>query len=711
MTAVLMDSRRLVAFSRLDEVLAHAVAAVEAEQAEDEATDTFPGLHMSAVHARRLLRTPLGSPRLALARPCPPQPSWDRITSDHAGWSWLRTRHGLSDLELDLVLMALAPEADLRYERLYGFLQDDLNRRRPLVGLALDLLTSTVDERLAGRGAFGSGAPLTEHRILTLVPDHRAVEPPLLAHAMVLDEQIVDVLLDQQGLDRRLAPCCRLEVPAPPAGAARVVRPDDAGHGPVRLYAQGPAGAERNRPARDLAAAHGAPLLTVETARLPDDSERAATLLALAFREASLLGAVLTIADLEGLDRLTGEYFVRGRTLEDLLAGHEGDVVITGARDWAPEGRHALGVLPIPVVRCGFTDRRALWEQALAAQGVTTDPADLHDLAARFRLGPDRIADAALTAVAAARRRAAAEGLPGPPSRPTRAELFASARGQNGHALDELAHHIEPVYGRDDIMLPPDTAAQLDELRDRVAHRHRVMDEWGFADGLPRSTGIGALFSGPSGTGKTMAAEVIAHELELDLFRIDLSTVVSKYVGETEKNLERIFTAAADSDAVLLFDEADALFGKRSEVRDAHDRYANLEISYLLQRMERYEGLAILTTNLRRNIDEAFTRRLQFIVEFPFPGAADRERIWRVCFPEAAPCAADVDVGRLARDYPLPGGSIRNVVLHAAFLAAAEDSVIGMPHLVQAIRREFQKTDRVMPEGAGPGHQHVRDRS
>ncbi|MFI9155499.1 ATP-binding protein [Streptomyces sp. NPDC053367] len=710
MSDVLTGSPRLVALARLDGMLTQAVATMAAEQAEDEATDIVPGLHVSAAHARRLLRTPPGRPRPVAAGAHPPQPSWDDITRHHEGWAWLRSRYGLSDLELDLVLMALAPEADLRYEQVYGFLQDDLNRRRPLVGLAMDLLTGTAEERLAGRGAFGSGAPLTEHRILTLVPDPRAVEPPLLAHAMVLDEQIVDVLLDQHGLDKRLASCCRLEVPAPLTAPAQVVGPGDAGHGPMRLYVRGPAGAERRRPARDLAAGHGVPLLTVETALLPDDAERAATLLALAFREASLLGAVLCVDDLEGLGRPLGEHVVRTRTLEDLLAGHDGDVLITGTRDWVPQGRHALGVVQIPVVRLGFVERRAVWEEALAAQGVTADPADLHDLAARFRLGPDRIADAALTAVGAARRRATAERLPGRQPQPTRTELFASARGQSSHALDTLAHHLQPAYGWGDIKLPTDTAAQLAELRDRVACRHRVMDEWGFAAGLTRGRGIGALFSGPPGTGKTMAAEVIAHELELDLFRIDLSTVVSKYVGETEKNLERIFTAATDSDAILLFDEADALFGKRSEVRDAHDRYANIEISYLLQQMERYEGLAILTTNLRRNLDEAFTRRLAFVIEFPFPGAADRERIWRACFSDTAPRAADVDFGRLARDYPLPGGSIRNVVLHAAFLAAAEGSLIGTPHLVRAVQREFQKTDRVMP-GRETEQHDVLDRS
>ncbi|MFI8835018.1 ATP-binding protein [Streptomyces afghaniensis] len=692
------NSPRLSAFSRLDDLLAQA----------DDAVTTGRGAH-----------GPLSRP--------PPRPSWEQVCASHGAWAWLRTRYGLSDIELDLVLLALAPEANLRYGRLYGCLQDDPARGRPLVGLAMDLLAATPEERLAVRSAFGPQAPLTRHRILALVPDPGVAAPPLLAHAMVLDDQIVDVLLEQPGLDWRLASCCRLEIPGPEitrpevpgqadqaedalgretlAGsvyAAPAAPPSWAGPygGPVRWYAQGPEEADRDGPARELAARDGRPLLTVETRCLPDDAQGAASMLALAFREAFLLGAVLCVDDLEGLDRLGGERLPRERTLEGLLAGHNGDVVITGTRDWQPGGRYVLGVLPVPVAVCDIAERRALWEKELTAHGADTGPADLRDLAARFRLGPRRIADAALTACATARRRAAADAgqwVPPRLTRPTRAELFASARGQSGHALAALAHRVEAVHGWDDLVLPGDVAAQLAELRARLAHHHQVMDAWGFERRVARGSGVGALFSGPPGTGKTMAAEVIACELGLDLFRIDLATVVSKYVGETEKNLERIFAAAADTDAILLFDEADALFGRRAEVRDAQDRFANMEIAYLLQRMERHDGLVVLTTNVRRNLDEAFTRRLQFVVEFPFPGVVERERIWRACFPPRAPRDPALDLGRLARDFRLTGGSIRDAVLHAAFLAAADGVSIGMSHLLMAIGREFQKLDQVMP--------------
>ncbi|MFJ5633382.1 AAA family ATPase [Streptomyces goshikiensis] len=707
---VVAESPLLVALRRLDDLLAQAVDAMEFRCAPETAAEAFPGLHVSASQARRLLELPPGRPLLAAPTAREPRPGWDLISAGHIGWRWLRTRYGLSDLELDVALLALAPEADLRYERLYGYLQDDVGRKRPLVGLALDLLATTAEGRLAARAVFAPQAPLTAHRLLTLVPDPRSVEPPLLAHFMVLDEQITDVLLGQSGLDRRLAGCCRLETPAagsdPEHGGLVRMASRSPGGRPPRVYAQGPAGSARGGPARGLAAGLGVALLTVETSGLPDEADAASDVLALAFREASLLGALLRIDDIEGFRLRPDEREVRERALAGLLAGHDGPVVVEGAGEWAPLDRRALGFLTVPVAPYGVAARRALWERELAAQGVRAAPADLRAVADRFRLGPDRIADAALTAAAEAATRTPPDA-PGEPdaagrhNAPTREELFASARAQSRHRLAALAQRVETVYGWDDLVLPPDCAAQLAEVCERVAHGRQVMDDWGFEHTLSRGRGVSALFTGPPGTGKTMAAEVIARELGLDLVKIDLSTVVSKYVGETEKNLERVFTAAADTDAVLLFDEADALFGKRSEVREAHDRYANIEIAYLLQRMERYEGLAVLTTNLRRNLDEAFTRRLQFIVEFPFPGEADRERIWRVCFPPRAPRDPALDFARLARDFQLTGGSIRNVVLHAAFLAASDGTAIGMPQLVRATRREFQKLDQVMP-GAGP---------
>ena len=249
----------------------------------------------------------------------------------------------------------------------------------------------------------------------------------------------------------------------------------------------------------------------------------------------------------------------------------------------------------------------------------------------------------------------------------------------------------------------PNSLNQLHEICQRVAQRERVLGTWGFEVRLSLGKGVIALFAGPSGTGKTLAAEIIANELQLDLYRIDLSFTVSKYIGETEKNLERIFRAGETSGAILFFDEADALFGKRSEVRDAHDRYANIETSYLLQRMDAYRGVTILATNLRRNLDDAFARRMSFTIKFPFPEEEDRYRIWQAIWPETLPLADDIDLQFLANQFKLSGGNIKNVALAAAFLAAAEGQVVHMEHVLRATRRELQKIGKtVVADDFGP---------
>ncbi|MCA1702925.1 MAG: ATP-binding protein, partial [Actinobacteria bacterium] len=635
------------------------------------------------------------------------RPDWGQIAADGPGWGWLREGYGLSDFELDLVLIALAPEVDLRYERVYGYLQDDVSRKRPTVDLALNLLSTTPGEKLAGRALLGWDAPLVSRKVFALIPDPHSVSSPLLAHILKLDEQIVDILLGQGGLDPRLASCCRLM--APQNGFADTLLAEDVrksllgmvdvawGRHPLRLYFQGPRGAGKRGTAEALAGEMGVRLLVVSLGRLPLGDHSLSDFLALIFREAWLQGALLYLDDLDALHGEQGT--VCRRALAGQLAQHPGVTILAGAQIWVPLGEEPLGVLVVPFVMPDFARRRQIWEETLAGYGVSLAPADLDALAGRFRVAPGQIRDVALTACNGARWRMAANS-PEPSHNlllpaPTLGELFAAARSQTGHDLMELARKIEPVYGWEDIVLPGDPLAQLHELCQRVAHRQRVMGEWGFDRKLSQGKGISALFAGPPGTGKTMATEVIARELGLDLFKIDLSAVISKYIGETEKNLERIFAAATDANAILLFDEADALFGKRSEVRDSHDRYANIEIAYLLQRMEQYDGLAILATNLRQHLDDAFTRRLQFVVEFPFPDEADRCRIWQVCFPTDAPRDPEIDFEQLARKFRLPGGNINNIVLGAAFFAAAENIRIGMGHLLQATRREYQKMGKV----------------
>ncbi|HUO55490.1 MAG TPA: ATP-binding protein, partial [Rhodoblastus sp.] len=337
------------------------------------------------------------------------------------------------------------------------------------------------------------------------------------------------------------------------------------------------------------------------------------------------------------------------------------------------------------------SEQARLWRRALAARmtepGAAALGATVESLVSHFSLGPSAIET--VCAVVAADPAIADPSWAGQ-------SLWDACRAQARARLDDLAQRIDAEAEWDDLVLP---ATQKQVLRDivvQVRQRAKVYEGWGFGGRDARGLGVSALFAGASGTGKTLAAEIMAHELRLDLYRIDLSQVVSKYIGETEKNLRRVFDAAETSGAVLLFDEADALFGKRSEVKDSHDRYANIEVSYLLQRMESYRGLAILTTNLQQALDPAFKRRIRFIVSFPFPGEAERAEIWRRVFPAATPLDR-LDMGKLAR-LNVAGGNIRNIALGAAFLAADDGLPVGMAHVLRTARDEYMKLERPLTD-------------
>jgi AAA+ superfamily predicted ATPase len=404
-----------------------------------------------------------------------------------------------------------------------------------------------------------------------------------------------------------------------------------------------------------------------------------------ALRDTRLTDSLLYI---KGWDTFLTSEEGQSFNLEEIYR-HPGFVILAGKKVWQAEGfqrdRKSIWIdFPVP----GYLDRKQLWSYYLSPYPVEAGM-DVSYLAGQFQLTSGKIRDAVQTAADKAFSY----------NRPIEMnDLFKAARLHSNPRLVNLAHKIEPRYSWEDIILPADQIALLKEISATVRGRPKVLDEWGVGRKLASSRGVTVLFAGPPGTGKTMAAEVIALELHLDLYKIDLSTIVSKYIGETEKNLERIFSEAESSSAILFFDEADSLFGKRSEVRDSHDRYANIEISYLLQRMEAYDGVTILATNLRSNLDEAFTRRLQFAVDFPFPEAPDRLRIWTTLFPAGVPKAEDINFELLSKRFRLAGGNIRNIIVSAAYLAASDGCVVEMSHLLHGARRELQKMGRLVSE-------------
>jgi hypothetical protein len=422
-------------------------------------------------------------------------------------------------------------------------------------------------------------------------------------------------------------------------------------------------------------------MLVVDLAALPHPDD-APTVLRVALREAWWRGYVL---HLEGCERLwEGE--ATSRWLRDLEA-YDGPVILSSPAPIAGRPRvvaeaNRVGLLPVALPAPTDDERRKVWASQARDTGFEASLQELERLANTFRLTTDQIAQASALATVTTSMRGDGE-------RPSVADLFTAARECGAWDVQGMARRITPHRRWDELVVPPDTLAQLRELCQRATHARRVLGDWGFGARLTLGKGTTALFSGPSGTGKTMAAEVVAAELGLDLYKVDLSNVVSKWIGETEKNLDRIFRSTDNGSGVLFFDEADALFGKRSEVRDSHDRYANIEISYLLQRMEEHEGVAILATNLRANLDDAFVRRLSFVVHFAFPSEAARQRIWEGIWPGALPTEG-LDLPRLARELPMTGGNIKNVALAAAYLAA-DDGAVSMDHVGPAVRREFQK--------------------
>ena len=640
----------------------------------------------------------------------------------------LQSMFGLEPVDVDALLICLAPEIDLRYERLYAYLQDDVTRKRPGVSLLLNLLCTTPDERLTARRRFLPAAPLLQHQLLVLFDDPAMPHPPLLAQYAKPDPRVAEFLLaenDRPGqgvLDARLSEFCALThspVGHPDASLDGLCLPSSTKVELARMVAhtkalhrqaleetstivllQGDRGTGKLDAAHALCSAWSQPLLTVYLPRVIEQSKHFERTVRLAVREAYLSGAILYWHGHDVLLRkaATGDgdddrQALHRDTLYDALLQYP----VTSLLPVEDVERQPDGVLlraprlvRVHFPRPEYPLRCDLWRGALEGCEMAADAGEaVLAVAGRFRLTERQIAEA----ICDVRHRATQRD---PERRAiTTDDLFGAARARTSDQLRDQAKKIEPRHDWGDLVLPDDQVEQLHEMCDQIKYRHIVFGEWGFDGKLSMGKGLNALFAGPSGTGKTMAAEVIAGDLGLDLYKIDLSTVMSKYVGETEKNLERIFSAARNSNAILFFDEADALFGKRSEVRDAHDRYANVEISYLLQKMEEYDGLVILTSNLSQNMDEAFVRRMHFTVEFPYPEEDARRRIWQIVFPEEAPLDAGVNLGLMAERFRLTGGNIRNVALTAAFLAARDGGVIGMEQLLWATRREYQKMGRL----------------
>lgn len=628
--------RQRLPLARLDAALGREVLRLRTRY--QLSLDEFRGLFISDEQVDAVLgRAPSLPPDWATLPAREPHPALDAISA----------MFGLSDVETDILLLAVAPDLDPAYATLIAYLNDDVRRRWP---------TADVTRRLFGNAtALDPGSTLFASRLLLPIEPTERIAAPLAEFAPnpILTNHLTGAgIADNRGL--ALEPA----VAGDPGPLAAVLPLLAAGETPLVLLT--------GTRAENVTTAVRALNRSVVRVSLAADTQ------------ARLRDGILA-ARLSGALLLAEPDVATLPAMAPLLRAARVPIILKLPDD--PGWRPALSGLPaveIAFTTPDATSRRQLWADALRRAGVHADAAVLAETADRFRLSQRQI-------------EAAAESLRIASATPDRTALLTAARHQAGAELGGLAQRLDTTHSWSDLVLPTATMRLLRHLAGAIRHRERVYLDWGFGGG----PGVTALFSGGPGTGKSMSASVLAREAGLDIWRIDLSSVVSKYIGETEKHLDRIFALARDGNAILFFDEADALFGKRSEVKDAHDRYANIEVAFLLQRLEAFDGVVILASNLARNVDPAFSRRMHFVIEFALPDAALRERLWRASIPGRAPLATDVDLAFLARQFAFAGGDIRVAALDAAFAAAADDTSIDMTRLCQAVSRQLLKQGKV----------------
>lgn len=679
------------------------------------------GLYISEEEVDRLIKQPVGMPQWALGQ----DPSINQeaqvelkqlsvlITQCKANsikrgiplrLVKLTDIFNLNPREIDILLICLAPELDLRFERLYAYLQDDITKKKAGVDLMVNLLCNSIGQKMTMRACFSISSPLIKNHLVELFEDSSRQNTGLLDKYIKVDERVVNYLLDSDELDSRLLGFVRLIEARTqfnelllPVNVSRhlksITRTESFDDEKAIFYFQGKYGVGKQSTAEALCYDMEISLLIVNLEYLFSNSEFAfEAALQIILREALLQGSALFFQNFETL--LTDDKKAALDIFVSELEKRKGITFLAAKTLWEPKDALRNKIfMRIEFPQPSYSERLKLWKISLKGKIAPDSRLVLGGVANKFRFSGGQIRDAVSTASNLARWRDPANGYI------ILADLYEACRLQSNRKLATLAQKITPRYTMLDIVLPPDPTRQLQEICNHVKYRSLVHVKWGFGKKMSIGRGLNVLFSGPSGTGKTMSAEIIAHEQKMDLYKIDLSTVVSKYIGETEKNLAHIFTEAETSNAILFFDEADALFGKRSEVRDAHDRYANLEIGYLLQKMEEYDGVVILATNLRKNMDDAFVRRMQFIVEFPFPDELYRYKIWKAHFPEEAPLAEDIDWQFLSEKFKFAGGNIKNVAVGAAFYGADESSIINMGHIILAAKRELQKQGKLCVKG------------
>lgn len=608
-------------------------------------------------------------------------------------WQQIKCHFHLSDLEMDIIQLAMLMELDNKYEVLFGYLNNDVSRKYPTLDMALKLFD---DDAVVIRIALSQQGKLFANRLLFNINSiSQSLQHGMLSQGFRTDFIVASYLLGLPYSDPELDGLFKswhlpekvdIESKEKYRHFARAYLAQTALHDPCPVsIIEGLAGTGRANFAGTVCQNLARECCLVDLDGLPADQPGVASIFGRLHLQLSLSSSGVAF-NLLNMDASKPQY----RELRRLINSHAWkDIPVFLLVEPGCEWRALVADRAYQHKRIPEPDsiaRQRLWSEACNKYKVPIDETKIGELAGHFLLTPKQI-DQAIRSIGMIKHKE-------PVSRQI---LFQAAREQSTHELDKLAQKVTTRYGWGDVVLPSYTERNVLELAAAIRNRHRVYGEWNMGWHTGNVHGLVGMFSGASGTGKTITASVIANEIGLDLYRVDLASVVSKYIGETEKNLDKIFDAARRANVMLFLDECDSLMGKRSEVKDAHDRYANLEVSYLLQKMELHEGVVILATNFAKNMDQAFSRRMHYVIEFGRPNETEREKLWRGMFPQDTPLADDINFHFLADQFELPGGDIRVIALDAAFLAAQNGQIINMEHLVNATARQLIK------QGKAPG--------
>ncbi len=614
----------------------------------------------------------------------------------------LTNQFQLTDFDTGALLICMISTLDRKYEKIFGYLQNDITRKRPNIDLVLNLFCRSWESKLNEMSHFRPNAPLIFNNILELqdYPDDQ--NALLLNKYLKVDSRIIEYLLGNYEIDERIKSYIehidtqtQLEELLLPqnieTGLTRIIKAGSETFCNTVFYLHGPYGVGKLSTARALCAElnnktgfNG--LLIINLPKFNDiDHQTFTDIVRFIIREAKLQNAPLYWRNFDLLSEEEDSFYIK--TVNKELLQLKSPLFLSGSKPWEPDNAlHNKSFIRIELNVPGRQNRLKLWEKELGnGKFQVESDLDVKEVSNKFNFSGGQIIDTAFYAGNFA-------GWRDPKNkRICNNDLIQACKQQSNLRLPTLAQRIEPHYSWEDIVLPKNNMEMLKEICNHVNHRDQVFNDWGFGAKLSLGKGLNILFSGPPGTGKTMAAEVIAGELGLNIYKIDIASMVSKYIGETEKNLACLFSEAENTDVMLFFDEADALFGKRTEVRSSHDRHANVETGFLLQKMEEHRGIVVLATNLRKNMDDAFLRRINFTMEFAMPDEEHRLSIWQGIWPDKIPLCSDIDPQLLANRFEISGANIRNIAVMAAFLSAEEGTKVELKHLMKAARREYQK--------------------